>query len=135
MPSAKRSSPRWIAGAAACVAAIGLSACGQPVKYATHGRGQVDDPRTAKANRIDCISDHHLPVRKVGVNELLIGPQPAGPKVVFLPTQGAAQGAQISGNLAYQGAEVIGGALLYPDAGSATELGTIEICLSHGVSG
>ena len=95
----------------------------------------VDDPRTAHANHIECISDHHLPVQKVGLNELLIGAQPAGPKVVFLPTPGAAQYAQLSGNRVQQGAEVIGSALLFTNQGSAKDLGTVEACLSQGVTG
>jgi hypothetical protein len=133
MPRPKRPLRTRLAIAAGCVAAIALSACGGPVKSATGSRGVFDDPRTAKANRVLCISQHHLPVQKVGLNELLIGAQPAGPRVVFAPTEGAAQGDQISGRQG--GAEVIGGALLYPDQASDSELGTIETCLSHGVKG
>jgi hypothetical protein len=94
-----------------------------------------DDPRTAKADRVLCISQHHLPVQKVGLNELLIGAQPAGPRVVFEATEGAAQGVQISGLRQQQGAEVIGGALLFPDQAPDQEVSAIETCLSHGVKG
>lgn len=133
MPRPKRLLRKRLAIAVGCLAAIGLSACGAAVKPATGSRGVFDDPRTAKANRVLCISQHHLPVQKVGLNELLIGAQPAGPRVVFESTEGAAQGVQISGQ--QEGAEVIGGALLYPDQGSDQEVSTIETCLSHGVKG
>ena len=133
MPRPKHLLRKRLAIAAGCLAAIGLSACGAAVKPATGSRGVFDDPRTAKANRVLCISQHHLPVQNVGLNELLIGAQPAGPRVVFEATEGAAQGVQISGTQG--GAEVIGGALLYPDQGSDAEVGTIEACLSHGVKG
>ena len=135
MPRAKRRIGPRVATAAVCLAALAASACGSAVKPATGSRGQIDYPATAKANRIDCIADHHLPVQKVGLNELLIGPQPAGPRVVFAPTEGAAQGDQISGQSQLQGAEVIGGALLYPDQAPDKELGAIENCLSKGVKG
>jgi hypothetical protein len=135
MPRPNRLVRTRLAIAAGCVAAIGLSACGAAVKPATGSRGVFDDPRTAKANRVVCISQHHLPVQKVGLNELLIGAQPAGPRVVFAPTEGAAQAVQISGLRQQQGAEVIGGALLFPDQASGQEITTIETCLSHGVKG
>jgi hypothetical protein len=118
-----------------CLAAIALSACGSSVKPATGSRGRFDDPRTAHSNNVKCISRHHLPVQKVGLNELLIGPQPSGPKVVFEPTPGAAQGAQISGARPQQGAEVLGSALLYPNAASDEEATTIENCLAAAVTG
>ena len=135
MSRAKRRIGPRVATAAVCLTALAASACGSAVKPATGSRGQIDYPATAKANRIDCIADQHLPVQKVGLNELLIGPQPAGPRVVFAPTEGAAQGNQISGQPQLQGAEVIGGALLYPDQAPDKELGAIENCLSKGVKG
>ena len=135
MPRAKRRARLRPAVLALCLVAIGVSACGSAVKPATGSRGKIDDPRTAKANRIQCLSQHHLPVQKVGLNELAIGAQPAGPRVFFAATAGAAQGDQIAGHRDEQGAEVIGGALLYPDQASDSELGTIETCLWHGVSG
>jgi hypothetical protein len=133
MSRAKRRIGPRVATAAVCLASLAASACGSAVKPATGSRGQIDDPRTAKADRIQCISQQRLAVQKVGLNKLLIGAQPAGPKVVFEATEGAAQGAQISG--LQQGAEVIGGALLFPDQASEQELGVIETCLSHGVKG
>ena len=135
MPRAKRRIGPRVATAAVCLTALAASACGQAVKPATGSRGKFDDPRTAKANRIECLTNKHLPVQKVGLNELLIGAQPAGPRVVFNATEGAAQGVQISGLREQQGAEVIGAALLFPDQASDKELGTIENCLSQGVKG
>jgi hypothetical protein len=134
MPGAKRPSASFRIAAIVCLAVM-LSACGSAVKPATGSRGRIDDPRTARADRVTCISQRHLPVQKVGLTELLIGAQPAGPKVVFLPTPGAAQAAQISGARAQQGAEVIGSALLFTGQGSEKELGTVETCLAQGVNG
>lgn len=124
------------------LAAIALSACGGAV-HPTSGasgssgqlvsRGRVDDPRTAKANRIKCLQDDHLAVQEVGATALQIGQLPAGPSVQFTPTPGAAQADQIEA--AVQGAEVIGSALLYPNRGSDGELSEIENCLSQGVQG
>lgn len=124
------------------LAAIGLSACSGAV-HPTSGasgasgqlvsRGRIDDPRTAKANRIQCLQDDHLTVQKVGATGLQIGELPAGPTVQFTPTPGAAQADQIEATA--QGAEVIGSALLYPNRASDGELSEIENCLSQGVQG
>jgi hypothetical protein len=113
-----------------------LTACGSTtVQPAAPGasRGRVDDPRTAKADRVQCLRNEHLPVQEVGLTDLQIGAPPGGPRVAFEPTPGAAQAAQLEGQA--QGAEVIGSALLYPDQGSDAELGQIESCLLLGVSG
>ena len=135
MPRAKRRIGLRVATAAVCLTALATSACGSAVKPATGDRGKIDNPATAKANRIECLTDAHIPVQQVGLNTLLLGPQPASPRVVFAPTEGAAQGDQISGQPQDQGAEVIGGALLYPNQAPDKELGTIENCLSKGVKG
>ena len=135
MPRAKRRIGPRVATAAVCLSALAASACGSAVKPATGSRGKIDDPRTARANRIQCLTDKHFAVQKVGLNELLIGPQPAGPRVVFDATEGAAQGVQISGLRQQQGAEVIGAALLFPDQATDKQLGAIENCLAKGVKG
>jgi hypothetical protein len=135
MPRAKRRIGLRVATVAVCLTALATSACGSAVKSATGNRGKIDNPATAKANRIDCLTHKHIPVQQVGLNTLLLGPQPASPRVVFAPTEGAAQGDQISGQPQDQGAEVIGGALLYPNQAPDKELGTIENCLSKGVKG
>ena len=117
------------------LAALALGACGGTAVHPTSrsSRGRIDDPRTAKADRVQCLRNDHLPVQEIGLTGLQIGPAPAGPRVVFTPTPGAAQAAQIDAQA--QGAEVIGAALLYPDQGSDAELDQIETCLAQGVSG
>ena len=135
MPRAKRRIGPRVATAVVCLIALAATACGSAIKPATGSRGKVDDPRTARANRIQCLTGKHIPVQTVGANELLLGPQPASPHVVFDATEGASQGVQISGLRQQQGAEVIGAALLFPDQASDKELGTIETCLSKGVKG
>ena len=121
--------------AAPLAAAIALSACGSSVKPATGSRGKIDDPRTARSNHINCITQHNLPVQKVGLNEILVGAQPSGPRVVFEPTPGMAQGAQISGTRSEQGAEVIGSALVYPNSASEQETKVVENCIAEGTLG
>jgi hypothetical protein len=90
----------------------------------------VDDPRTKHLN---CLIQHHLSVVKVGQTGLQVGAAPNGPTVTFAPTPGAAQEAQISGQV--QAAEVIGSALVYPNRASDQELQVVESCLAQGVSG
>ena len=120
--------------AASCLAVVALAACGSTsVHPGGAGRGQVDDPRTAKSDHLACMRSDHLPVQTVGLTGIQIGAAPAGPRVLFEPTPGSAQAAQIAAQA--QGAEVIGSALLYPDQGSDRELNQIETCLSQGVSG
>jgi hypothetical protein len=133
MPRAKRRIGLRVATAAVCLTALAASACGSAVKSATSSRGKIDNPATAKANRIQCLTDKHIPVRQVSLNELWLGPQPASPRVVFDATEGAAQGVQIHGQ--DPGAEVIGAALLFPDEAPGKELSVIENCLSKGVKG
>jgi hypothetical protein len=117
---------------ASTVAAMILCGCGATVKP-PQGRGKIDDPRTTKNNHFACLQQDRLPVQKVGLTGLQIGPLPDGPTVSFEPTDGAAQAAQIEGTA--QGAEVVGSALLYPHQASDSELAMIEDCLSVGVSG
>ena len=133
MSRAKRRIGPRVATAAVCLTALAASACGSVVKSATSSRGKIDNPATAKANRIQCLTDKHIPVRQVSLNELWLGPQPASPRVVFDATEGAAQGVQIHGQ--DPGAEVIGAALLFPDQADGKELSVIENCLSKGVKG
>jgi hypothetical protein len=133
MPRAKRRIGLRVATAAVCLTALAASACGSAVKSATSSRGKIDNPATAKANRIQCLTDKHIPVRQVSLNELWLGPQPASPRVVFDATEGAAQGVQIHDQ--DPGAEVIGAALLFPDQAPGKELSVIENCLSKGVKG
>jgi hypothetical protein len=96
-------------------------------------RGQVDSPLTDIRNHLQCIRDAHVAVTVVSPIRLQIDSAPTGPSVLFTPTPGAAQAAQIDGSA--QGAEVIGTALLYPNQGSPGELTSIEDCLDQGVQG
>ncbi|MGI8902857.1 MAG: hypothetical protein ACR2IP_04200 [Solirubrobacteraceae bacterium] len=135
MPSAKSA---VLAG----LAALALSACGvaaKPLAGTIHAtapatnRGRVDDPRTTKTNYVTCLTQHHLPVAKVGATGLQVGSLPGGPTIDFAPTPGAAEARSIEGQA--QGAEVISSALLYTNAGSDEELKQIEDCLVKGISG
>ena len=114
---------------AAALTALALSACSVTVNN-PGGRGRITDPRT-QAGRLDCLHAHHLPVTEVGDSDLQIGQLPAGPTVHFTPSPGAAEGAQIDGQV--QGAEVIGSALVYPNQAPDAELGVIENCVAQGV--
>ncbi len=117
-----------------------LAACGSTAKPKAGGtsvgssqpagRGVIDDPRR---RHLTCLQGLHLPVLKLGTTDLLLGAAPTQARVRFEPTPGAAQEAQISGQV--QGAEVIGSALLFPNAMSDQELKPIEGCLAQGVSG
>ena len=126
--------------AAACgLAAVVLAGCGSSVKPEAgtvgtapppYGRGKIDDPRST---HVTCIRSAGLHVVKVGQTGVQVGSPPAGSTIQFLPTPGAAQQAQISGQV--PGAEVIGSALLYPNQSSDGELTKVEDCLAVGVQG
>jgi hypothetical protein len=125
---------------AAGLAAISLSACGTStkpeagtLKALTKNHRGVDDPRK---KHIACLQQDHVRVTKMTVNgdpAFQVGTAPSGPTVVFTPTPGAAQEAQIDGQV--QGAEVIGSALLYPNQAPERLLSTVEGCVAEGVSG
>ena len=129
--------------AGCALAALALAACGSAIKPvagsgATRtlagglppGRGVVDDPRTKSA---PCLQATKLAIVRVGATGLLVGTGGDQAKVVFVPTPGGAQHVQISGGT--QGAEVIGNALLYPQAMSDPHLSQVEDCLAEGVQG
>jgi hypothetical protein len=121
--------------------AVALAGCGaisvkpaSPIGSAgSVSRGMLDDPRTTKNNHLQCLLSANLTVRKVGATGLQIGPPSVGPTVVWTPSPGAAQFAQIEGRA--PGAEVIGGALVYPNQASDSELALVENCVAKGVSG
>src|SRR5579884_4253137 len=118
---------------ASALGVLALTGCGSTAVHPSApgaSRGRIDDPRTARVDRVGCLEHDHLPVREVGLTGLDIGAPPAGPRVVFVPTPGAAQADQIRAEA--QGAEVIGSALLYPNQGSDAELAQIETCLTQG---
>lgn len=126
--------PHVKSAAALALAAALLCGCSATVTP-PQGRGKVDDPRTRIDNHLQCMLSQGLPAREVGQVGIQIGPLPSGPTVQFMPTDGGAEAAQISGQPQYQGAEVIGPALLYPNGGAEDELSQIENCLDEGVKG
>jgi hypothetical protein len=133
MPSAKLA-------LAAGLAALSLSACGTSakpeagtLKATVKNQKGIDDPRK---KHIACLQQERIPVTPLVVNgqpAFQVGASTSGPRVVFTPTPGAAQEAQINGQV--QGAEVIGSALLYPNQGSDALLKKVEGCVAEGVSG
>lgn len=122
------------------LAGLALSACGSTAKplagsrtasgRVASGRGVYDDPRT---RHYPCLKGLKVNLVPQGAATLLIGTGAQQAKIDFLPTPGAAQAAQISGQI--QGAEVVGSALLYPQGMSDQQLKPIEDCLSQGVKG
>lgn len=131
--------------AVACgLVALVVSACGippKPVAGTTNLRkhsgyyGLRDDPRVkhAKCLRQAKVRFHEYFAGKQRLPSIQIGTLPSGPKVIFYPTPGIAQGLQITGQ--EQGAEVIGSALLYPNGAGAKQLTIIEDCVASGVTG
>jgi hypothetical protein len=127
---------------AAAVAAIAIAGCGGSVKVqpttasgstALASRGLIDNPATKDHNHLGCLRASHLAVQVLSPIKLQVGAAPSGPTIVFTPTPGAAQAAQIDGKS--QAAEVIGAALVYPNQGTTAELSRIEACLAQGVQG
>jgi hypothetical protein len=119
------------------LAASVLSGCGIASKPVVGSAGAqanstkgVDDPRTA---HIACLQAERIPVTEFGRVWMQIGAKPTGPTVRFMPTPGAAQEAQISGQV--ESAEVIGAALLYPNQASDGLLQRVESCVAQGVKG
>jgi hypothetical protein len=125
-----------VGGALVAVVLVGCGTTAKPIAgtvpptATTEGHARIDDPRT---KRITCLRQHKFRVAKIGQTWLQIGALPNGPRVDFKPTPGAAQYAQIDGQVA--GAEVIGSALLYPDQASDKELQIVEDCIAQGVQG
>jgi hypothetical protein len=128
-------------GPAVVILMLALAGCGavrvQPATPAGSAtlasRGKVDSPLTDMHNHLGCLKDAQLAVAVLSPTKLQVGTAPVGPTIVFTPTAGAAQAAQIDANA--QGAEVVGSALLYPNQGSDSELASIEDCLDQGVHG
>jgi hypothetical protein len=112
---------------------LGISACGTidvKPKAPAASRGVVDDPRTARGDRVACLKGDRFSVQEVGNTDLLIN---GSVRVHFDATPGASEWDQIRN--AEQGAEAIGGALLYPGNAPDGQLGQIEACIAQGVKG
>jgi hypothetical protein len=125
---------------AMALAAAGCGIAAKPMAGSpqlSHARGyhaRVDDPRVRHTSclRADGIPFHLF--RADGNRPAIqVGTAPSGPTIVFEPTPGDAQGAQITGQA--QGAEVIGAALVYPGQASDAELSQVESCVAVGVTG
>ncbi len=123
------------------LAAVAMAGCGavRVTPAASTGasklssRGVIDDPRTHNPDRIACLRRDGFNVTETGRTGIQIGAPPAGPTVTFAPTPGAAQADQIEGLV--PGAEVIGGALLYPHQAAGAALQKVENCLAKSVTG
>jgi hypothetical protein len=123
-----------------CVlAALALSACASTNKPPAGtlnangtpaSRGKIDDPR---AKHMACLLQHGVAATETGSDTIQVGSPGVGPLIHFLATPGMAQAEQISGRV--ESAEVIGGALLYPNQASDGELQTVESCTALGVNG
>jgi hypothetical protein len=123
-----------------CVlAAVSLAACASTTKPPARSltasghlvaRGKVDDPRY---KHFHCLQQHHIQATEEGYYTIQVGRKGVGPLIHFLASPGAAQYKQISGQV--ESAEVIGGALLYPNQASDGELQTVEACTALGVNG
>ncbi len=133
MPSAKLA-------LAAGLAAVSLAACGTTakpeagtLKAARITHKGIDNPRLT---HLHCLQQDHIaatPITVTGLPGIQVGSYPQGPRIVFEQTPGIAQGVQIQGT--EQSAEVIGSALLYPDAGTDGLLQKVEDCVAEGVQG
>jgi hypothetical protein len=134
---------RMLAVGLCAAGVLGLSACGatsNPPAASSgaqklagtlpKGRGVIDDPRHKSRA---CLLALNLGLVTNGRDDEYVGQGTDRAKIVFLPTPGSAQYAQISGT--QEGAEVIGGALLYPQAMSESHLNKVEKCLAQGVTG
>ncbi len=138
MPSKRAVTAR---AAAVALAAVTLAGCGavrlQPTTPAgasqLASRGRVDSPVTDVDNHLGCMRAADLPVQVVSPTKVQVGAAPSGPTIVFTPTPGAAQAAQLDGSA--QGAMVIGTALVYPNQGSDGELGSISSLPRAGRAG
>jgi hypothetical protein len=132
MPATKRALVCVLAATAlsACAStnkpqAGALNASGKPAS-----RGQIDDPRP---KHLACLLQHGLAATETGPDTIQVGRAGVGPMIHFLVSPGAAQYEQISAQV--ESAEVIGGALLYPNQARDSELKTVETCTALGVDG
>ena len=116
--------------AAACAAALALSACGgsdAPAK--SPGAGGAPDPNDKRAVALACLRDKkQIPAHLAGAKSIQVErPRRGAPRIEFFVSAGEAEGRQFDGNA--QGAEQIGAALLYVDRGTEDDLAQIEDCL------
>jgi hypothetical protein len=105
---------------------VALAGCGLGSDDA--GGGDDLDDRTAT---LTCLEEAGLDARlegEEGEQEIVLGDGPEAPRIKFFLTAGEAEAEQFQGN--GEGAEQIGGTLLYVRDGSADVLEEAEKCLS-----
>jgi hypothetical protein len=108
------------------LASLALAGCGLGSEDA--GGGDDTDDRTAA---ITCLEEAGLDARlegEEGEEEIVIGDSANAPRIKFFLTAGEAEAEQFQGQ--GEGAEQIGGALLYVGDGSDDVLEDAEKCLS-----
>lgn len=93
------------------------------------GGGARVAPYDPRATPLACMKADRLPARLDGERAIVIGTGPGAPRAVFQVDGGTAQGTQVRGDA--EGAEVIGSALLYTNAGSDALLTKVETCLGE----
>jgi len=132
--------PRLLLAALLALAALVLVACGAGASGAGAG-GRPTSARGASApgsyssqpynpvtGPLRCLRQAGLRAHHDGPGAIQVVPKGRGPRVVFAATPGDAQAAQIHGQA--EGAEVIGNALVYPNAASDAMLKKVETCLA-----
>lgn len=122
--------------ALAAVAALLVAGCGStrtPEQSggpnAVLGGGARATPYDPRATPLSCMQADGLPARLDGERAIVVGTGPGAPRAYFQVDGGTAQGTQVRGDA--QGAEVIGSALLYTNAGSDALLKRVETCLGE----
>ncbi len=130
--------PRLLLAALLGLAALVLVACGAGASGAggrpTSARGASapgsysSQPYNPVTGPLRCLRQAGLRAHHDGPGAIQVVPKGRGPRVVFAATPGDAQAAQIHGQA--EGAEVIGNALVYPNAASDAMLKKVETCLA-----
>jgi hypothetical protein len=115
-----------------------LAGCGTvQVKPASLGaagsRGAIDNPATNRPDHVACLKQAGFSVSQPDATDLVVGSGASAVRIHFTPTPGSAQDRQITD--AEGGAEVIGGALVYPGTAPDDQLSAIEACIAQGVKG
>ena len=109
------------------LAAASLAGCGLGSDDAGGG-GDLDDRSAAMACLQDAGLDDARLVGPEGNQEIVIGDGAQAPRIKFFLTAGEAEAQQFQGR--GEGAEQIGGALLYVGDGSDDLLAPVEKCLA-----
>lgn len=136
---------RVLVTATLSLVAAGLAACGASAPAPGAGGGSASAPPASGAGAaasghyssqpynpvtgpLRCLRQAGLRARHAGRDGIQVLPKGAGPRIVFAATPGDAEAAQLHGQA--EGAEVIGNALLYPNAAPDDLLKKVETCLA-----